>query len=273
MIYLGVDGGGTGCRARAEDAAGRVLGQARGGPANIATDLAGAVAVLRDTMARALPPGTDPGRVTAVLGLAGANLPDRAAACRTALGWPHLRLVQDVVPAVAGALRGAAGLVAVLGTGSVFARQDGAGLHLSGGWGLALGDEGSGAWIGRAALARALRATDGRVPMTPVLAGLLADLGGPAGAVAFAAAARPADLAALAPRILRADDPGAAAVLAAAVAEVEAALTDLARGRDLPLVLLGGLAAAYAPHLARWRQRPPQGSALDGAVWMARGQA
>jgi hypothetical protein len=33
QLYIGIDGGGTGCRARIEDAAGNVLGQGTAGPA------------------------------------------------------------------------------------------------------------------------------------------------------------------------------------------------------------------------------------------------
>ncbi|HAB26036.1 MAG TPA: N-acetylglucosamine kinase, partial [Pantoea sp.] len=33
--YLGIDGGGTRCRARLIDAQGKVLAQAEGGPANV----------------------------------------------------------------------------------------------------------------------------------------------------------------------------------------------------------------------------------------------
>ena len=35
MLYLGVDGGGSGCRAVLADAQGTVLARAEGGPANI----------------------------------------------------------------------------------------------------------------------------------------------------------------------------------------------------------------------------------------------
>ena len=45
-LLLGLDGGGTGCRAVLTDAAGAVLGRAEGGPANIMSDPEGAVAAL-----------------------------------------------------------------------------------------------------------------------------------------------------------------------------------------------------------------------------------
>ena len=41
-LFLGIDGGGTGCRAAVCDGAGRILGEGRGGPSNIASDPDGA---------------------------------------------------------------------------------------------------------------------------------------------------------------------------------------------------------------------------------------
>jgi glucosamine kinase len=37
-LVIGIDGGGSGCRAAVADRSGRILGEAQGGPANIATD-------------------------------------------------------------------------------------------------------------------------------------------------------------------------------------------------------------------------------------------
>ena len=38
QLYLGIDGGGTGCRAALTDADGQILARAEAGPANIASD-------------------------------------------------------------------------------------------------------------------------------------------------------------------------------------------------------------------------------------------
>ena len=42
MMVLGIDGGGTSCRAALATTDGRILGRAKVGPANIRTDLNGA---------------------------------------------------------------------------------------------------------------------------------------------------------------------------------------------------------------------------------------
>ena len=42
-VYLGIDGGGTKCKARLEDAQGNLLAEAIAGPANAARNLTGSV--------------------------------------------------------------------------------------------------------------------------------------------------------------------------------------------------------------------------------------
>ncbi|MFN4159139.1 MAG: BadF/BadG/BcrA/BcrD ATPase family protein [Gemmobacter sp.] len=276
-FYLGLDGGGTGCRAALADAQGRVLAGAMGGPANIATDPAAAIATIRDTLARMVAGAGHPAIAGAGLGIAGVNAAGTAARLRAALPYPGLRIESDAVTAALGALGARDGIVAAIGTGSVFARRLGSAFRQIGGRGLVLGDEGSGAAMGRAALAAALRAEDGHSPLTPFLRALIAERGDSAGVIAFAQTARPADFAALAPRILaEADhDPAAAAILAQATADIAAAIDILQPGdAPLPVVFLGGLGPAFRARLAgRWPTRDPQGTALDGALMLARGSA
>jgi glucosamine kinase len=269
--YLGIDGGGTGCRAAVCDAEGRILGEGRAGPANIASDPEGALANVIEATRAALPGGVTIEGLNAVLGMAGANVAACAARLQAALPFASARVETDAAIAVRGALRDGDGVVAAIGTGSVFASQRGGVLHQIGGWGLVLGDEGSGAWIGRQALSETLRAVDGFRPITPLAHALLDEMGGPDGIVAFAQGARPADLAALAPRLTASDDPLARAVMGLACGQVASCIA-LLQGRDpVPVVYLGGLGGAYADHLAgRWHRAEPLGSALDGALWLAR---
>jgi glucosamine kinase len=280
-FLLGVDGGGTGCRAVLAAAAGRVLGEGAAGPANIVSDPDGALASVLEAAAAAISGHCRPQAVTAVLGLAGANLPAAAAAFAARLPFGRAKVVPDAEIAVAGALGAADGIVAITGTGSVFCRQRDGRIDGIGGWGLVLGDEGSGAWLGRAACARALRGADGRSPLTAFLRGVLDRHGGAAGLVAFARNARPADFAALVPDLLAAAEAGdgaAAAVLAEGAAEVDAAIAHLQAGAGLPEVLpvvfLGGLGPVYAARAAgRWPVAAPRGGPLDGALRRARGIA
>jgi len=274
-LYLGIDGGGTGCRAAVADGSGRILGEGRAGPANIASDVMGArdniLAATREALTLAT--GSDEGlpQLIAGLGLAGANAAGAAGALQAALPFARLRIETDAIAAVKGALGDRDGIVAAIGTGSVFASQRAGAIRQIGGWGLVLGDEGRGARLGRSLLAAALGAVDGFRPMTPLLRAILDEHGGMEGVIAFSMAARPVDFAVLAPRILASDDPAACAVMDEAVADVAASVAVLQDGPPLLVTFIGGLGAAYAERLAgRWVIVPPLGSALDGALMLAR---
>lgn len=273
QLVLGVDGGGTGCRAAVADLSGRVLGRGAAGAANIASqpDAAAGNIQLAVDKALAQASATNSRICRAVLGLAGANLPgapERLVAC---LPYPAIEVVTDAITAARGALGDSDGVVAAIGTGSVLAVQRGQVIRQYGGYGFLLGDEGSGASLGRAILSRTLRAHDGVEPLTPLLAALLHEMGGPGGIVAFAFQARPADFAALAPRITESPDPAAMAVLAEAEACVARTLDALQAGTGLPLVFLGGLGPHYSRRFqGRWPIVPAKGNGLDGALQLAR---
>lgn len=273
MLILGLDGGGSGCRAALADLGGTVIARAEGGPANIASDpdrardniLSTIMEMLRTT-------GADPADLCVGLGLAGANMAGASARLAERLPFARLRIETDAVAAALGALGGADGIVAALGTGSVFAAVEGGLVRQIGGWGFVLGDQGSGAVIGRAILSACLRAHDGHLPMTPLLERLLHDHGGPEGIVAFAQTARPADFARLAPDVLSSSDSAAQSVMASACAEVVAAIDLLQGKRALPVVFTGGLGPTYRNRLAgRWPVQDAVGTALDGALILARG--
>jgi len=83
LHFLGVDGGGTSCRARLADAAGAVLGTGAAGPANIRLGLEAAFGAVREATRQCLaeaglaPDGTS---MVACLAMAGASEPAEAAA-------------------------------------------------------------------------------------------------------------------------------------------------------------------------------------------------
>lgn len=270
-LFLGIDGGGTGCRAAVCDGAGVILGQGRAGPSNIASDPDGARANILAAASLALPAGASLDQLSSVMGLAGANVAHSVARFSAGLPFARLRIESDALIAVTGALQDSDGVVAAIGTGSVFASQRAGVVLQVGGRGHLLGDEASGAWIGRSILSRCLRAADGMEQMTPLLSGLLADHGGPGGIIAYAQSARPADLGAFAPLVAGSDDPAAQSVMTAADAHVVAYVTRLQGDSGLPVVFLGGLGQVFAKRLADlWTVRPARGNGLDGALRLAR---
>lgn len=273
QLFLGIDGGGTGCRAAVADGQGQIIGRAEAGPANIASDFAGSVQNIL-AVAKAAIAGAQAGTASVVaagLGLAGANAAGAADRLRAALPFARLAIETDAITAIRGALADSDGIVAALGTGSVFGSRIGQTIRQIGGWGLSLGDEGSGAWIGRAALSCALRACEGFDPITPLMSDILAEYDGPQGIIAFSLTARPVDFARLAPRIIASDDASARAIMAQAKADIAKAIAVLQAGRNLPVAFLGGLGPHFATcFAAELHIRPASGTALDGALILAR---
>lgn len=278
-LIIGVDGGGSGCRVVVADTGSAVLARAEGGPANIATDPEGALRSILDCCEGAVRQAAGASaldemrRARAGLGIAGANARGAADRLAAALPFARCRVETDAMTAARGALGPEDGILAAIGTGSVFVRQQGGQLRQFGGWGIVLGDEGSGARLGRSALRRVLMAAEGFVPMTGYLAALIDRFGGPEGVIAFSLTARPADFAPLAPEITASDDPACRAIWVESVSDIDETLSSLGCGAELPVTFAGGLGAVYATALPQIPQRPARGTSLDGALILARGLA
>lgn len=278
---LGIDGGGTGCRAALADGGGTVRGRGAGGPSNIMTDLAQALDSILAAAAQALgQAGLDPrdfGAVDAVLGLAGTNVGGYRAALLERLPFRRSLVESDALIALEGALGGNDGAIAIVGTGSIFTARRAGRLRTIGGWGFALGDWGGGARIGKQLLEETLLAHDDIREGSALSEAVLARFAGdPRALVQFAAGARPKDFGGFAPMVFEHAAQGdilAARVLAKAVADLEEALRALKLEPGERLCLLGGLAALVQPLLAPDIQgfvHPPLGDALSGALSLGR---
>jgi N-acetylglucosamine kinase-like BadF-type ATPase len=137
----------------------------------------------------------------------------------------NLLLAGDEEIALDGAFRGGPGILIIAGTGSnVLGRATDGAMYRAGGWGPAIGDEGSGYWIGHEALRAGFWAKDRGV--TTTLLTEIAELWGAKslGEIVEIANERPGpDLPALAPMVARCADEGdelAAAVLERAGVEL-----------------------------------------------------
>ena len=202
-LLLGIDGGGTACRARLADLNGDIRGEATAGPANIRFGIKESFAqVLRATdeaLAQAGLALVD-ADIVACLALAGASEPTHLAAAR-AFQLPFRRAIftTDAHAACVGAHGGKDGGIIIVGTGSIGWGLVGGREYRVGGWGFPVSDEGSGAWIGCEVARRVLWAYDGRRPWSGLLKKVLERFDGdPHVIVRWMGAARPRDFASLA---------------------------------------------------------------------------
>jgi glucosamine kinase len=278
---IAIDGGGTGCRALIAAMDGVVLGRGASGSANLMTDPEGTCrSVVEAVEAACADAGLPAGamrRSGAFLGLAGANVSRNGEQLKAMLPFSDCIVVTDSVIAMEGALGSADGVVAILGTGSVFVARSGDTVRSIGGWGFVLSDLGSGARLGQALLQEALLAFDGIHPASALTDEVLGRFGGePGKLVEFAKAAAPRDFGGFAPLLFSfadRNDPVATRLLDEAVRDVGEALDTVKPQHCERICLLGGLAPLYSKRLeSRFRNflKPPLADALQGALALSR---
>ena len=147
------------------------------------------------------------------VGTAGSRIPSYAAWVKESLSEQvggSIEICGDDEIALDAAFPGGAGVLVVAGTGSNIAGRTSAGVVVNaGGWGPALGDEGSGFWIGHTALKAAFRAYDWREP-TMLLSKAMAFWGQPnlGEAVAYANKIPGPDFSRLTPLVVECAEAG-----------------------------------------------------------------
>jgi N-acetylglucosamine kinase-like BadF-type ATPase len=255
---LGIDAGGTKTVCLLADDHGRMVAEARRGGANLqAVGELQVEKVLHEVMDEALGDRTiTPAAIC--LGIAGVDRPDDSAMVRgimKRIGYKaRIVIVNDALVALEAGAPGQPGVVVISGTGSIAYGRDAKGQAArSGGWGYVLGDEGSGYWIGRAALRAVLREADRRGPAT-LLTGLLLkhfDVPQAQGLIhhVYNTNLKPAAIGALATCVQSAFSQGdqvAQGILRGAAGELEASAVSVARrleliGESFVFILAGGI--------------------------------
>jgi N-acetylglucosamine kinase-like BadF-type ATPase len=262
-IFLGIDGGGskTSCIVGDENS---VLGtgtSAGSNPIRVgeAQARAALAAAIRQacTLAQVAPSQIQ----RACVGLAGAAQPEvTELALRIVSEFipGSIEVVGDMVIALEAAFGRGPGVIVIAGTGSIAYGRDSHGQTArAGGWGFAISDEGSGHWIGRAALATALRACDEDPEGSRHLLesiGQCWKLETRDQLVLAANATPPPDFAALFPAVLSladAGDPAAREVLHRAGRELAKLATIVWRrlfppSEDVPVAMSGGVFSSSA---------------------------
>ncbi len=282
--HAGVDGGGSGTRARLQDAGGRTLGEGQAGPSSLSQGTAQAwrhvqLALEQAFVAAGLPVAA-PGDIAIGLGLAGAGVAaQRQAFLQADPGHAAIALANDGLTQLLGAHAGRAGIVLAAGTGSVaMARYANGALRQTGGWGFPVGDEGSGAWLGLHAMQHAQAAADGRAQVGVLARAVWAVCGADAPALlAWCAKAGQQLYATLAPLVFDAANGGdtlAEALLQAAANDLGRLVIALQTATEpLPVAVRGSIGERLLP---RWPPAlratvvSPAGDSADGALRLLR---
>lgn len=182
--YLGVDGGGTNCRVRLADENLQTLAEVKNGRSNLQID-AGEPAFkaisdgTRDVFRAAGIEYAEAANTYACFGMAGGRM-DSARASFAARPWPFagVKVYDDIDIAHAGALGGGEGGVIIVGTGSAAMSIVDGKRYQAGGWGFQIGDQMSGAILGRELARYSVEAEDGLVEASPLTKAVIAQLGG-----------------------------------------------------------------------------------------------
>ncbi len=263
-IFLGIDGGGskTSCVIGDETS---VLGAGAAGGSNVVRV---GEAAARAALSAAIGKACDAARVTPAqivrtcIGVAGVARPQIKEVIGRVLAEivpGETEVAADMVIALEAAFAGNPGVIVIAGTGSIaYGANAEAQTARAGGWGFAISDEGSGHWIGRAAISSAMRAYDrGVMPEdSALLAGILKlwGLRTVEELVLAANASPPRDFAGLFPAVLAAAESGdgtANQVLQQAGTELAGLAGTVAarlfpKGSPVPVAMSGGVFANSA---------------------------
>jgi N-acetylglucosamine kinase-like BadF-type ATPase len=181
MHVLGIDAGGTKTVALLADGDGRILGEGLAGAANLQTEGELEVEKILHTVIERATDGRHLQPAAVCLGMAGVDRQDDAVIIRDVMRRLGFRtnalIVNDALIALVAGAGASPGVVVISGTGAIAYGVSRHGVAArAGGWGPTLGDEGSGYWIGRRALAAVMRDVDGRGPQTDLTALVLRHL-------------------------------------------------------------------------------------------------
>ncbi len=278
--FIGVDGGGTGCRAAVADASGEVLARAQSGPANILTDYS----KTRENVMIAIQTawqtaGLDENSMSdadCALGLAGANIGVVGKQLEKSLPFTNCIVTDDRATTLKGVLGDEDGCIAVVGTGSFYSGHYNGVVTNIGGWGFQVGDDGGGARLGQDLLRRVIHCYDGIRQHSELTRSILSEFkDSPQAIVEFAIQARPSDFGKFVPEIVDAahhNDIHGLGLIRSTVDMIQVCIDAVGYIPETPLYLLGGLGKTLLEFMApRYSDvsNHAKGDALSGAISMA----
>lgn len=281
FYYVGIDGGGTSCRARIRDSIGGLLGEAKSGSANILLGVDVAMSSILQAINEAAIQGglseVDFSQMHVGLALAGAEQKSAwQAFMDQKYPFASMTLNTDAYGACIGAHNGDNGAIMIAGTGSCgIYLQDGQ-QHVVGGREFPISDQGGGAVMGLHLIQQVLLAEDGIGEKTPLSEHVMAHFNHDIDEiVAWSKQAIPRDYGQFSPAIFKfalQADPLALKILKQTAAEVEMFLIALNKRGATRICLMGSI----AERIAKWLSPPvqqwivePQFDAIEGAIMFA----
>ncbi|GLS25165.1 BadF/BadG/BcrA/BcrD ATPase family protein [Marinibactrum halimedae] len=180
VFFVGIDAGGTHCRATLQASNGQTLGEGRSGPANIANNfeqsLHSMVSAVTNAIENADLPSDTLQNVVVGAGVAGLHLPDLKEKLSQ---WDHpfkaFYFTTDLWIATLAAHGKPEGAMIILGTGFSALGLINQEVYAIGGYGFPINANGSGSWFGLEAVKAVLLAVDEVGPSTQLTEKLLAN--------------------------------------------------------------------------------------------------
>lgn len=281
MYYVGIDGGGTSCRARIRDTEGQFIGEAKSGSANIllGTDIAMAsiVAAIRDAALQGGLTESDFPKMHVGLALAGA---EQKSAWLNFMTIDHpfasITLNTDAYGACVGAHNGQDGAIMIGGTGSCGILLKDGEQHVVGGREFPISDQGGGAVMGLRLIQQVLLAEDGIRPKTSLCQHVMNHFDNDIdNIVEWSKTAIPKDYGQFSPVIFQLANEGdelAIEMLKQTAADIEMFINALHQKGANQVCLMGSIAERILPWLSPVVQQwvvQPQFDAIEGALMFA----
>ena len=281
LYHVGIDGGGTSCRARIRDKKNTLIGEAKSGSANIMLGAEVAMTSIIEAITLAAKQGglseLDFNNMHIGLALAGA---EHKASWQAFMAQPHpfasLTLNTDAYGACIGAHNGDDGAIMIGGTGSCGIYLEGGEQHVVGGREFPISDQGGGAVMGLRLIQQVLLAYDGIVEKTPLAEHVLNHFNHDVDAIVeWSKGAIPKDYGQFSPAIFEYANHGdalAMSMLKQTAADIEMFLIALNRRGATRICLMGSIAERIqdwlSPPVQQWIVAP-QFDAIEGAIMFA----
>ncbi|WP_038173874.1 N-acetylglucosamine kinase [Vibrio pacinii] len=281
QYLVGIDGGGTSCRARIRDQHGQLIGEGKSGSANILLGVETAMTSIVDAITQAAAQGGLSASAFADMdvGLALAGAEQKNAwfeFMQVAHPFASIVLNTDAYGACVGAHQGDEGAIMIAGTGSCGIYLADGQQHVVGGREFPISDQGGGAVMGLRLIQQVLLVQDGIGQVTPLTEHVMQHFNHDIDQiVSWSKHALPRDYGQFSPAIFQHAAQGdtlAIAMLKHTAADIEMFLVALNRQGATRICLMGSIAerikAWLSPPVQAWIVEP-QYDAIEGALMFA----